>query len=102
MTVSGIFARVVALVGAMAIRLRGSSGSASHQAIGVSPAIPVAREQADPSLKMPSARGWPQGKTPVPARGLKVNAFATGLDHPRQIYVLPRADVLVAESCFVP
>ena len=32
------------------------------------------------------------------AAGLKVNAFATGLKHPRWINVLPNGDVLVAES----
>ena len=31
-------------------------------------------------------------------RGLAVNAFATGLDHPRWLYVLPNGDVLVAET----
>jgi len=30
--------------------------------------------------------------------GLRVNAFAAGLDHPRWLYVLPNGDVLVAES----
>src|SRR4029077_3131125 len=30
--------------------------------------------------------------------GLKVNAFAAGLDHPRWIYLLPNGDVLVAEA----
>jgi hypothetical protein len=34
----------------------------------------------------------------VAAPGLKVNAFATGLEHPRWIEVLPNGDVLVAES----
>ena len=29
---------------------------------------------------------------------MTVNAFATGLDHPRTVYVLPNGDVLVAES----
>jgi glucose/arabinose dehydrogenase len=38
------------------------------------------------------------GQTPVAAPGLKVNAFATGLKHPRWIHVLPNGDVLVAES----
>jgi glucose/arabinose dehydrogenase len=35
---------------------------------------------------------------PTAAAGLKVNAFATGLDHPRWIEVLPNGDVLVAEA----
>ncbi len=42
------------------------------------------------------------GQTPVAAPGLKVNAFATGLQHPRWIYVLPNGDVLIAESTNVP
>ncbi|HEY4555525.1 MAG TPA: sorbosone dehydrogenase family protein, partial [Lysobacter sp.] len=32
------------------------------------------------------------------APGLAVGAFATGLDHPRWLYVLPNGDVLVAET----
>ena len=51
-----------------------------------------------PTLKMPTARGWTDGQMPVAAPGLKVNAFATGLKHPRWIDVLPNGDVLVAES----
>ena len=29
---------------------------------------------------------------------MAVSAFATGLDHPRTIHVLPNGDVLVAET----
>ena len=35
---------------------------------------------------------------PKPAEGLAVAAFASGLDHPRWLYVLPNGDVLVAET----
>jgi glucose/arabinose dehydrogenase len=35
---------------------------------------------------------------PTPMAGLAVTALATGLDHPRWVYVLPNGDVLVAES----
>jgi glucose/arabinose dehydrogenase len=35
---------------------------------------------------------------PTAPAGLKVNAFASGLDHPRWIYALPNGDVLVAET----
>ena len=52
------------------------------------------------TLKMPTAHGWPPGQTPAAASGLKVHAFATGLDHPRWILVLPNGDVLIAEACF--
>jgi glucose/arabinose dehydrogenase len=51
-----------------------------------------------PTLKMPTARGWDPGQKSIAAPGLKVNAFATGLKHPRWIYVLPNGDVLIAES----
>jgi glucose/arabinose dehydrogenase len=35
---------------------------------------------------------------PTPAAGLKVQAFAKGLQHPRWLHVLPNGDVLVAET----
>ena len=38
------------------------------------------------------------GAKPIAANGMTVTAFATGLDHPRTVYVLPNGDVLVAES----
>jgi glucose/arabinose dehydrogenase len=34
----------------------------------------------------------------VPAAGLAVTEYAGGLDHPRNVYVLPNGDVLVAET----
>ena len=50
-----------------------------QQARGLDPMIPEAKPQGQlPSLKMPTARGWSPGKTPVAAPGLKVNAFAAG------------------------
>jgi glucose/arabinose dehydrogenase len=42
--------------------------------------------------------GLPAGSKPTAANGMAVSAFATGLDHPRTIYVLPNGDVLVAET----
>jgi glucose/arabinose dehydrogenase len=98
MGLSDIVSRLAELTGATMIWLRRSQGS-SKPAFGDSPAIPPARPQgALPTLKMPTAAGWPEGRTPVAAPGLKVNAFATGLKHPRSIHVLPGGDVLVAEA----
>jgi glucose/arabinose dehydrogenase len=51
-----------------------------------------------PTIKVFEATGWPAGKTPVAAPGLQVAAFATGLQHPRWMLVLPNGDVLVAET----
>jgi hypothetical protein len=99
MDFSSIFARVVAVVGAGALQWRRMQGVPQVAAWGSAPKIPDARPQgAIPTLKMPTARGWSDGQLPVAAPGLKVNAFATGLDHPRWIEVLPNGDVLVAEA----
>ena len=103
MSLSGVFARMVALVGDATILLRRVQGSVDQQAVGATPTIPTARPQGSmPTLKMPTARGWTAGQTPVAAPGLKVNAFATGLKHPRWINVLPNGDVTVAEALFLP
>jgi glucose/arabinose dehydrogenase len=103
MTFSGIFAQVVALIGSVMVSVRRMRDGAHPQALGGAPSIPTAKPQGMlPTLKMPTARGWAQGQTPVAAPGLKVNAFAAGLKHPRWIYVLPNRDVLVAESLTVP
>lgn len=98
MGVSEIVARAVAMVGAAAILARRSARHEGPQAVGPAPQIPAARPQTVPTLKMPTARGWPQGAAPTPAPGLKVNAFAAGLKHPRWIEVLPNGDVLTAEA----
>ena len=96
---SAVFSRAVALVGGAALWSRRLSQGEHTPAWGSTPAIPGAKPQgAIPTLKMPTARGWPRGKTPIAAPGLKVNAFATNLDHPRWIEVLPNGDVLVAEA----
>ena len=65
---------------------------------GANPQLPEARPQRVPTVKIATAVGWPAGRTPTAAQGLAVNAFATGLDHPRWLYELPNGDVLVAES----
>jgi len=51
-----------------------------------------------PTVNVAPAKGWPAGAVPEAAPGLRVNAFASGLDHPRWLLVLPNGDVLVAET----
>lgn len=92
------FARVVAMVGAGMILMRRWGKDSETPAVGAAPSIPKAKPQQIPTLKMPTARGWDEGRMPTPAPGLVVNAFATGLTHPRWIEVLPNGDVLVAEA----
>src|ERR1044071_5738777 len=66
--------------------------------IGPRPQLPPPEQALIPSIKVAKATGWPAGLMPTAAPGLKVNAFAGGLDHPRWLYVLPNGDVLVAET----
>jgi len=99
MAESSLFARFVALVGGIAVAVRHAGDGPRQPAYGIQPAIPEAKPQGKiPTLKMPTAKGWEGDHRPTPARGLKVNAFAKGLVHPRNICVLPNGDVLVAES----
>jgi len=65
---------------------------------GPSPALPAPEHSLIPTVSIASATGWPEGVTPRSAPGLAVNAFGSGLDHPRWLHVLPNGDVLVAET----
>jgi Glucose/sorbosone dehydrogenases len=65
---------------------------------GPNPTLPAPAASLIPQVKVADAIGWPQGRMPTPAEGLRVQAFASGLDHPRWLYRLPNGDVLVAES----
>ena len=65
---------------------------------GPSPQLPAPNRTLIPTLHVAKAVGWPAGMQPRGAEGTAVNAFATGLDHPRWVYGLPNGDVLVAET----
>ena len=66
--------------------------------MGPNPTLPPPNPSLIPTVNIAPATGWPTGAAPTPAPGLTVSAFATGLDHPRWLYVLPNGDVLVAET----
>src|SRR4051812_4228146 len=65
---------------------------------GPNPQLPDAKPQAVPLVHVAPARAWPPGAKPQSAPGTQVTVFASGLDHPRWLYVLPNGDVLVAET----
>jgi glucose/arabinose dehydrogenase len=65
---------------------------------GPNPTLPPPEKSMIPTVHIARATGWHDGATPVAAAGTAVNAFASGLDHPRWLYVLPNGDVLVAET----
>jgi hypothetical protein len=65
---------------------------------GPNPQLPAPTRHLIPTVHIAPAKGWPEGGTPTVASGLKVSAFASGLNHPRWLLVLPNGDVLVAET----
>jgi glucose/arabinose dehydrogenase len=75
-----------------------SDTAVAEQTFGPSPTLPAPQSSLIPTINVAPATGWPQGGKPTAANGMAVNAFATGLQHPRTVYVLPNGDVLVAES----
>lgn len=83
---------IVALAGCETAEL------ATRKAVGPDPVLPPPEHSLVPTVDIAPATGWTGSATPTPAAGLAVNAFATGLDHPRWLYVLPNGDVLVAET----
>jgi len=65
---------------------------------GPDPALPPPDKALIPTVKVATAVGWREGEKPMAPVGFEVQAFATGLTHPRWVYVLPNGDVLVAET----
>ncbi|MBI2261853.1 MAG: sorbosone dehydrogenase family protein [Caulobacterales bacterium] len=65
---------------------------------GPNPVLPEPQRSLIPVVHVAEAVGWPAGRTPTPAAGFRVQAFASGLDHPRWLYRLPNGDILVAET----
>ncbi len=65
---------------------------------GPNPDLPKPSQQLIPTVNVADAKGWRDGQKPTAAAGLTVAAFATKLDHPRWLYVLPNGDVLAAET----
>jgi glucose/arabinose dehydrogenase len=93
----------IGFAAAATLALVGFSGcehaTVQEQALqGPTPTIVTPKQTLIPTVKVATAKGWPEGSAPQAAPGFAVNAFAKGLDHPRWVYVLPNGDVLVAET----
>jgi glucose/arabinose dehydrogenase len=66
--------------------------------VGSDPKLPAPNQYLFPPMHLAKVVGWKAGETPTVAPGLKIEALATGLQHPRSLYVLPNGDILVVES----
>ena len=90
----GVTGLVVAMLGACGeiSKLPPNAG------VGPSPTLPEPTRTFIPTVNIAPAKRWSDDQLPAPAQGLRVNALARELDHPRWLYTLPNGDVLVAET----
>jgi glucose/arabinose dehydrogenase len=91
----------LALTGLFVLALAGCGDDSSfdpQSQVGSNPVLPEPHQYLFPPMHLAKVVGWKEGETPKVADGLKVEAMATGLQHPRSLYVLPNGDVLVVES----
>jgi glucose/arabinose dehydrogenase len=66
--------------------------------IGPNPKLPPLQQYLLPPMHLAPVVGWKDGEKPIVLDGLKIEALATGLQHPRSLFVLPNGDVLVVQS----
>ncbi|WP_458756204.1 PQQ-dependent sugar dehydrogenase [Afipia sp. TerB] len=93
--------RIALSAGVLTLALSGCNEQANvpvDQGYGPNPTLPAPKSSWIPTVNVATAIGWQGDAKPTPATGFTVNAFASGLDHPRTVYVLPNGDVLVAET----
>ena len=90
----------LALLCSSALSLSGcDDGSGDPKAqIGSNPNLPKLTQYLVPPMHLARVVGWKNDERPTVAPGLKIEALATGLQHPRSLYVLPNGDILVVES----
>jgi glucose/arabinose dehydrogenase len=69
------------------------------QQVGPNPVLPKANEpMVLPRTVVPPVVGWKAGETPTVPAGFRVQAMATGLMSPRNVYALPNGDILVVQG----
>ncbi len=95
------------LLGLAAVPFVMACGSGNNHAIGQTDtiktktnqelALPEPDESAS-KTKFSKVIGWPDGKTPVAPAGFTVTKFASNIKSPRNIYIAPNGDILVALS----
>jgi len=68
------------------------------QQFGSNPVLPKPHEELIAAVGVPNVVGWKGGETPTVPRGFQIQAMATGLSSPRNVYPLPNGDVLVVET----
>ena len=86
------------LVVIAALAACGSKGGDPMKQYGPNPVLPDPRQYLLPPMSVPTAVGWKPSEAPTVPPGLRIQAMATDLMHPRIVYPLPNGDILVVES----
>ncbi len=68
------------------------------QQVGPNPVLPKPMQSLLPDISVPKPVGWKAGESPRVPRGFQIQAMATGLLSPRNIYPLPNGDILVVQT----
>jgi glucose/arabinose dehydrogenase len=85
--------------------------SKKEENAGKGDAVPVATGQTvelpapyatESATRYSDVIGWPADKTPTAPEEFVVTKFADGLNNPRNIYIAPNRDILVAEASTKP
>ena len=66
--------------------------------IGSNPVLPAPKQYLIPPIHVAEVVGWGKNEAPTAAGGMKVQALARELNHPRNVLALPNGDVLIVES----
>ncbi len=89
---------IAALIACAILPACGSKGGDPARQYGSDPYLPEPHQYLLPPMSVPHSVGWNSGETPTASAGLKIEALATGFEHPRFLYTLPNGDILVVES----
>ena len=94
----------IAIFGAMSMFLTSCNDNEPNPGdqIGPNPKLPEQSQYLIPPMHVAKVVGWKDGGMPKVADGLKIQALASGLNHPRSIYVLANGDILAVESIAPP
>jgi glucose/arabinose dehydrogenase len=68
------------------------------QQVGPNPLLPKPAEELVAAVGVPKVVGWKAGEAPSVPPGFHIQALATGLANPRNVYPLANGDILVVES----
>ena len=95
-------ARTTLLAAAACIALgacsSGHDGFDKSTQYGPDPQLPEPSRALLPRMNVSKVVGWSTGETPTVPQGFRIEAIATGLANPRNVYPLPNGDLLVVES----